>query len=1140
MYRLSRVTLINWYLFQAEDIDFGRHTVIFGGNGAGKSALLDAIQCCMMGADHSTTKLNSRSEDARSGSNDRTIQSYMLGRLKTGNTRNSARTYLVLGFERDLTGEKITIGLAMKASAETPREDVEARFVVKGDRLLTADDFSSRTATQFLAHDWKQIRSELEAQGMDVEVLPRASEFRRTYLRILNGGAKGFGIKDARFTRILRQTLEFKTGTIRDVSTFMRQSVLPDDSLPIDVWRQQYRGWQDMLDRLARSEAEHKAVKAIEEVARLALENEISWQATNWLESYDPYMTNVRAMIRARTEMRQKASELSDLEYSQAKFRNRRDEARRALDLARQEQNSSPEAERINRLEERGNNLRTELARAETAVDRVRDALGTVPRAIHELASDGMHDAPYRAAAGELAQILGLGPRWETRWEDLFGHFERLRNSDLREVVKDFVGGLAAEQGRIKKEVDEITRLRTLARDKQDPVPTHIGRLLAEMRRKDLKARTLSSMVDIKPQFGNWRGVTEAILGDMCHGIVVPPDQVEEAIAIMRKCGDRATIVRTNLLKTENARIDPDSLAFVCEVSDPLARAIVIHQLGQIKRVTTEAELKSVSRGATDDGLFSHGIVTRPVRMLPRQLYGSGAEAIGANLEQRLAALAPELNAATGAMNRAQAAMIRLENAFQAVPADRSGMDALFWEVKSRKRDIAENEENLAAARAKISPELGEKIASCERELADCEGQLVTLSDEIRKADREHEALKGKFQSAMERRHQFRTRLKRLKHEAGLLGYAAELPGRAEELRSRIGDNGAGESLAVLQTRFKGAMTRERNRFTEARRKYLDQHEPKLIPDLDGEPALYLRGHADWAASRAAAIERDALRPYRDQVRQAADLFLETTRSAFLEQISVKISELIRIQNELNANLRNGQFNGVIYQISRDNDRELSPFINLAERVKSGAADAVLSMDFIEKNPDNPDVQIIRRMMDMLTAEAGDDDPIRRLVDPRNYFEFDLELYDAPSFAGVSRSKPIGRFSKLVGGFSGGEKDVPFYICLGVAMAMTYFGGIGAIHSVNKSGVVLLDEAFNKLEPMNVAKVIDYYKNLGLQIICVAPSTNKPVYFSKMDKVLVLTKAEASRQVHVESIIPSLKAREMLVATIPPEPVSTV
>ena len=81
MFLLERVHLVQFFLFQAQTLELDRTTAVIAPNGAGKSALLDALQIVLLGGDRNQIRFN-----AQAGGNHRarTIRDYCLGVYRTG------------------------------------------------------------------------------------------------------------------------------------------------------------------------------------------------------------------------------------------------------------------------------------------------------------------------------------------------------------------------------------------------------------------------------------------------------------------------------------------------------------------------------------------------------------------------------------------------------------------------------------------------------------------------------------------------------------------------------------------------------------------------------------------------------------------------------------------------------------------------------------------------------------------------------------------------------------------------------------------------------------------------------------------------------------------------------------------------
>jgi ABC-type molybdenum transport system ATPase subunit/photorepair protein PhrA len=140
MMELRHLTMVNWHLFDIEDIEVGGHIGVLGENRSGKSTVLDMAQVVLTGANRNFMRLNAVAGDGaagRTGSPKRNVAGHCLGALgEEEMRRQEARTYVALGFE-DSEGVRpaLSIGLALEARTSESSETVLARFVVIGKIL---------------------------------------------------------------------------------------------------------------------------------------------------------------------------------------------------------------------------------------------------------------------------------------------------------------------------------------------------------------------------------------------------------------------------------------------------------------------------------------------------------------------------------------------------------------------------------------------------------------------------------------------------------------------------------------------------------------------------------------------------------------------------------------------------------------------------------------------------------------------------------------------------------------------------------------------------------------------------------------------------------------------------------------------
>jgi uncharacterized protein YPO0396 len=174
-----------------------------------------------------------------------------------------------------------------------------------------------------------------------------------------------------------------------------------------------------------------------------------------------------------------------------------------------------------------------------------------------------------------------------------------------------------------------------------------------------------------------------------------------------------------------------------------------------------------------------------------------------------------------------------------------------------------------------------------------------------------------------------------------------------------------------------------------------------------------------------------------------------------------------------------------------------------------------------ELDPSDPDQVKIKELIDMLTFEESEDSAHRRrlheLADYRNYFRFTIDICD-PEHG----YRKISDLEQRRGKASGGQKFVPFYICLGVAAASAYHNHLGGSKDAPpQSALLLMDEAFEKLDPDNIYKVIQFYERLGLQLIMAAPKTHQALYQETFDTLISIIRIGRAIQATAQHFHPA-------------------
>ena len=123
---------------------------------------------------------------------------------------------------------------------------------------------------------------------------------------------------------------------------------------------------------------------------------------------------------------------------------------------------------------------------------------------------------------------------------------------------------------------------------------------------------------------------------------------------------------------------------------------------------------------------------------------------------------------------------------------------------------------------------------------------------------------------------------------------------------------------------------------------------------------------------------------------------------------------------------------------------------------------------------------------------------MQKYSDYRTYLSFDME-----QIVDGDEKLTIG-LSKMIKKNSGGEGQNPLYVALLASFAQAY--GIHLSPKVRRNPsirLVVLDEAFSKMDAEKVASCIDLIRNLGFQAIISATNDKIQNYLENVDKTFV-------------------------------------
>jgi hypothetical protein len=215
-------------------------------------------------------------------------------------------------------------------------------------------------------------------------------------------------------------------------------------------------------------------------------------------------------------------------------------------------------------------------------------------------------------------------------------------------------------------------------------------------------------------------------------------------------------------------------------------------------------------------------------------------------------------------------------------------------------------------------------------------------------------------------------------------------------------------------------------------------------------------------------------------------------KTTFIHELNSRFGRLHADMEKLSAALRTRPLHGETYRLVELVKPAFDDLYHLAKA--SETDEAVLDALFGRTEPrDERHGRALRQIEQLLSDEDFD---FSVFQDHRNYFSYDLRMKDEKSGRTYS-------FDKRRGVASGAERQVPFYVVIGAALASAYHGTRQTIAPDDLGiGLAVFDEAFSKMDGPNQRTLLDFYRAIGLQVVIAAPTEKRAVVYENLDCII--------------------------------------
>lgn len=1158
---LKTLVLVNWGNIPNGEFAMGPINLFSGANGSGKTTAADALQTLMTAAHENLFHYNPGQEETtqrgRGGKRVRTLASYVLG----CDDGSYARTQMTDGYiaavfhpTQGETAESFTAIVAVRAwldaSGKQPlaREDQIAFFMLPGVEL-GLDAFVAKQQVVLLDDIEKTLITRFGKKAVE------RYDQKRAYLRRLYAALRGKRDSVAEreamaAARAFSRFMAYKP--VSSITQFVADEVLERKDLGEAV-----RSVSSQLKTIHDMEREAQAYKE-----SAALLEQAGHHAQSYIEGWIERVTLDASLAQADYRQRQE---------HYLKARNDRDAVARQIrenaeELAVIEQQREQVHSAVVRLEAQRENV--EPLRRKDQLERDQKTLTTrLGDAVRELLGQDQQLQRNLQAARSLAQLLAspsllaemphLADMQGRRLVEQARSFDRLGDIDLSGFLqKDLTGDLtmleqhlqlarnaqrahneladywrlaAPEQVTRRDQLSDIhgtrrRRYETLANQyqqkqqeierleaKQAVYPVYVERALAAIRAQCPKAdaRVLCDHIEVSD--ARWQSAIEGYIGGARFGIIVDADYEADAIRIVRSMpgrDNRARVIQGAKALRDASRVNLQaaSIVHVLKFTHGVAQAYITASYGGVVRVEDAEELRQTARGVTADGMGSGNYAMFRCDIADSDLvFGSAAR------ERALAARRQELEQLLRSRQEANDQMQESARLLEAVDrlqpvtyADGLGnvlathrdiraidmlltqLDVSAWKSLDEQLQRLQSEER----------DLWKRIADINTRKGELNTELASLSRRIEILGEQKDAAQDQMQAAESQLHVLHTGWPEFDLEARLR-YAAQ---ESQSIDLAHADALREEVMARLMKseRGMGEMLQEHNRRTTrpsdaiVYTSFAGIYDAALFEGICG-----LRREIDRVYN---ILKNNVLVEKHAQLQQLKLSFNNAFVSHLCQEIHQAISEGKRHLDLLNRELEGHRFGS---------DREHFRFA--AEWVPEYRDYARFFEDVVRNPAVDGDTLFESRLSaksaavrDSLMALLLDADEQRsqrdleRIADYRNYYRYEI-------YKEVEGKPPIALSEYGTG--SGGQLETPAYIirAASITSALRYTEG------VNHLRMVLVDEAFSKMDETRSREVIDYLtRTLGLQLLFIMPTSKCGPFMDLISNEFVFAKVPSA------------------------------
>jgi chromosome segregation protein len=1120
MKKLIRIRVVQFFLYEMRDVEVGMNCGIFGANGSGKSSLLDAVQIVMLGANESRgsagVAFNAQADE--SNHNSRNIRSYCLGQYgdsPDARVRDNANTYITLVWEDTTTKEIVSTGVSIYVSADREKSDVQGRYIIPVD--LSLNDHLELVDGEYRPRPWASFRQMLSQRAHGEEVLFYDSERFVNAMLFRLRGARGAPRLDA-YRQAFRFGLRMKFD--KSVDDIVRQQVLETRPTNIKRFKDVLHTFQEMAALVRSVQAKLDEAEVIEtDFADAHRRNVHSVSLAALAQAAEFEVANEAVTAAEEAESRAASALEAD--------NDRRDEVNRQLEAADEHARDSASArdkhtshadaallrESLSGIQNRLTEQRMGLHRSIKAIGKAIDA--QIPgklvaesaeattqafKGIHALLADNKAD-DRDAVESTVRKALRAAKLLSN---EVFEEMQVVGRAQL--AAENELAGVRENQARIAKG--------------KPPLEGPAAALKRALANAGVDATPVCDLVRVDDP--DWQPAIESYLGTSnMQALLVDETDERKAFRVSRQAGVyEAKVVMPSKF---SSRGSPRRGAVAELISGNSSAAVnyLRSKFGDTQRAETEDECFAHRFAMTKDGmLLADGEMVRKKPADPALFkIGPTSTATRTSIAERARQLQVKVDELKDQYDKLKQLLNNLSPFVGGEQDKVQDILGAFDRISKEARDEADLTRRLQALDTEEYRQLVQAAKEASAAVNALREQQLKAAQAVGAAETE---CRQKSEDT-KRKQDWAVTQKGIAEAARAVdGYDAEYASdQWERLLTRQGLSFSG-IVADCKHRSNRAETDSRQKWSSAMQKlsaFLVRHNEFLPAGTQDD----WRSARAWLEARVVVLNETGLRENKARMEDA----LSAAKSTFRNDVAVALHEhlewLSDTINRMNEALRLAPMftNNERYQFRS----HVRPAFAVLLKFIKDVAQYGPTEDLLGGAGELPK-EFEELMRDKTVAGAA---AVKSpLDDYREFFDFDIEVLREEASTGTT--KHIGWLSKRVGSGSGGEHRAPLYVIAGAALSSAY-----RLERGDDTGIRLLviDEAFIKMDPRNIVATMRYFEELGLQVFMASTGDALGSLTAFLDRYYDIMRDAESNVVVLEGHDVSPEMREMFRADLP-------